>query len=284
MGLLTNKIREVFDYYIKSSLHVSLCVISFTLLIYIQNNIHINLTEILLVFISTYVSYNFIKFKEIFISRSKPISDNLKSFFFTSIIFSFILIILFFKVEIRKQIVVILVIILTLAYSVSFFGLSRLRNYPLLKISTVSLSWSLIIVVFPFIDKLGSVKLFYYFISIFLITFVEIIPFEIRDMKNDLNVVKTIVHDYGISKTKKIGYLLLIIIFLVSLFYCINYNNFKNLISLTIVLILLGVLILKSEHNQNKYFSPFIVESIPIYWLIIEILLQFFFRIDNLLL
>ena len=43
MGLLTNKIREVFDYYIKSSLHVSLCVISFTLLIYIQNNIHINL-------------------------------------------------------------------------------------------------------------------------------------------------------------------------------------------------------------------------------------------------
>ena len=273
MGLLTNKIKEIFDYYIKSSLHVSLCVISFIFLIYIQNNIDINLTEILLVFISTYVSYNFIKFKEIVISRSRPISDNLKSFFFTSIIFSFILIILFFKVEIRKQIVVILVIILTLAYSVSFFGLSRLRNYPLLKISTVSLSWSLIIVVFPFIDKLGSVELLYYFISIFLITFVEIIPFEIRDMKNDLNVVKTIVHDYGISKTKKIGYLLLIIIFLVSLFYCINYNNFKNLISLTIVLILLGVLILKSEHNQNKYFSPFIVESIPIYWLIIEILL-----------
>ena len=284
MGLLTNKIKEIFDYYIKSSLHVSLCVISFTFLIYIQNNIHINLTEILLVFASTYVSYNFIKFKEIFISRSKPISDNLKSFFFTSIIFAFILIILFFKVEIRKQMVVILVIILTLAYSVSFFGLSRLRNYSLLKISTVSLSWSLIIVVFPFIDKLGSVELLYYFISIFLITFVEIIPFEIRDMKNDLNVVKTIVHDYGISKTKKIGYLLLIIIFLVSLFYCINYKNFKNLISLTIVLILLGVLILKSEHNQNKYFSPLIVESIPIYWLIIEILLQFFFRIDNLLL
>tara|TARA_B100000475_G_scaffold200881_1_gene186477 strand:+ start:77 stop:898 length:822 start_codon:yes stop_codon:yes gene_type:complete len=273
MGLLTNKIKEIFDYYIKSSLHVSLCVISFIFLIYIQNNIALNLTEILLVFISTYVSYNFIKFKEILIARSKPISNNLKSFFFTSVIFSFILIILFFKVEIRKQIVVILVIILTLAYSVSFFGLSRLRNYPLLKISTVSLSWSLMIVVFPFIDKLGSLKLFYYFISIFLITFVEIIPFEIRDMKNDLNVVKTIVHDYGISKTKKIGYLLLIIIFLVSLFYCINYNNFKNLISLTVVLILLGVLILKSEHNQNKYFSPFIVESIPIYWLIIEILL-----------
>ena len=48
--------------------------------------------------------------------------------------------------------------------------------------------------------------------------------------------------------------------------------GFKN--SILIVILITAILVSFSYEKQNKYYSSFIVESVPIYWLIVEIGLQ----------
>ena len=50
-------------------------------------------------------------------------------------------------------------------------------------------------------------------------------------------------------------------------------NSFELHFSSLIILIIMTVLIRKSTDNKSKYFSSLVVESIPIYWLIMDLVL-----------
>ena len=47
--------------------------------------------------------------------------------------------------------------------------------------------------------------------------------------------------------------------------------------STALIILVAGVLIYLSSEKQNKYYSSFTVESIPMMWLLIEFSLQVFF-------
>jgi hypothetical protein len=49
-----------------------------------------------------------------------------------------------------------------------------------------------------------------------------------------------------------------------------------NFLALILILVITGVFILKSEIEQHPYFSSFWVESVPIFWLVILLLLRNF--------
>ena len=101
----------------------------------------------------------------------------------------------------------------------------------------------------------------------------QMVPFEIRDAKLDANYVKNSVNIYGLKTIKKVGYILLLSI----LVFQITKNQINNCFELhfssVIILIIMTALIRKSTYNQSKYFSSLMVESIPIYWLIMELIL-----------
>ena len=274
MGLLTNKIKLLFDYYINSSLHVSFCVICYIITINLINQIHVNWQDITFVFFTTFFSYNFIKFKEYFISINKPVSPLLKFFFFKALISLVISLYLFFNLSTSKQIFVIIISIATVLYTVPLISNYTLRSNSILKILTVAFCWTMLIVVFPFSEVLDFINLVYYSFLIFCLVIAQMIPFEIRDIIKDKDLIKTIIHDYGIKYSKNIGYCILTLAMLITMILCCFLENFVFKNSTLIVILITAILVSLSSEKQNKYYSSFIVESVPIYWLIVEIGLQ----------
>lgn len=274
MGLLTKKFKLLFDYYINSSLHVSFCVICYIISINLINQIHVNWEDIVFVFFTTFFSYNFIKFNEILISINKPVSPLLKFFFLKALISLVISLYLFFNLSSLKQIFVVIISIVTFLYTIPLISNFTLRDNPILKILTVAFCWTTLIVLFPFFGVLDFVNIVYYSFLIFCLVTAQMIPFEIRDMLKDKDLVKTIIHNYGIKYSKNIGYSVLIIALLFTMItgYLSENIVFKN--SILIIILITAILVNFSREKQNKYYSSFIVESVPIYWLIVEIGLQ----------
>ena len=274
MGLLTKKFKLLFDYYINSSLHVSFCVICYIISINLINQIHVNWEDIAFVFFTTFFSYNFIKFNEVLTSINKPVSLLLKSFFLKALISLVISLYLFFNLSSSKQIFVVIISIVTVLYTIPLISNFTLRDNPILKILTVAFCWTMLIVIFPFFGVLDFVNIVYYSLLIFCLVTAQMIPFEIRDMLMDKDLVKTIIHNYGIKYSKNIGYFVLIIALLFTMItgYLLENLVFKN--SILIIILITAILVNFSREKQNKYYSSFIVESVPVYWLIVEIGLQ----------
>ena len=277
MGLLTKKIKLLFDYYINSSLHVSFCIISYIITIKLINDFPFYWENISFVFFTTFFTYNFIKFYESLISINRPISFVLKLFFTKAFIAFLISFYLFFDLSNSKQITVLITSVLTVLYTMPFISKFTLRGNPIIKIFTVTFCWTMMIVVLPFFEMMDSHNMFYYSLLIFCLVTAQMIPFEIRDKHKDMYNVKTIVHIYGIKNSKILGYFILMIAMTLTIltYYLSGDTVLKN--STTLIILVTGVLIYLSSEKQNKYYSSFIVESVPVIWLLIEFSLQVFF-------
>ena len=278
MGLLTTKIKSILDYYIDFNFHVSLCAISYILLIYNQTKLIFVITDnfvldTLFVLTATHFAYNFIKYYEFTVSKNKPIHDFSITFFLPALISFFVLIYIFFVFTFTKQVLVVCITFFTIAYTIPFYKKYNLRSYPIIKILTISTSWTLSIVVLPFYQIFDSFQLIYYSVIIFLMVTAQMVPFEIRDARLDAHYVKNSVNIYGLNTIKKVGYILLLSILVFQITKNQINNSFELHFSSVIVLIIMTVLIRKSTYNQSKYFSSLMVESIPIYWLIMDLIL-----------
>jgi hypothetical protein len=105
------------------------------------------------------------------------------------------------------------------------------------------------------------------FIQRFLYVIIAMLPFEIRDMKYDSLKLSTIPQRIGVTKTKIIGVLLIVLVFVLEFFRDEFYVN-KTIILAAVCLLLL-VFLLFSTKNQKQYYSSFWVEGIPILWAIL---------------
>ena len=64
MRLLTNKMIQFFSLYIKSNIHVSVCLVFYSLTISLKNDLHLKSSYIFLIFLFVFGAYNFIKFNQ----------------------------------------------------------------------------------------------------------------------------------------------------------------------------------------------------------------------------
>ena len=64
MRLLTNKMIHFFSVYLKSNIHVSVCLIFYSLTISLKNDLLLTSNHILLMFLFVFGAYNFIRFNE----------------------------------------------------------------------------------------------------------------------------------------------------------------------------------------------------------------------------
>ena len=151
-------------------------------------------------------------------------------------------------------------------------SISNFRNRSKIKIFLVAICWSGSTVIFPFIESnninYGDSMLL--FVQFFLFVIVCTVPFEIRDLKYDSNDLKTIPQIYGTNNSKYISYVLIFIFFSISF---ISNGTSIDLISDLLISFVLVFIIYLTKENQGKYFSSFWVESLPIYWLIIQFIL-----------
>ena len=261
MPLLTNKMMQFFSLYLKSNIHVSICLIFYSLTISLKNDLHLKSSYIFLMFLFVFGAYNFIKFNENRFTIVKMLPTK-KLIFFYLVNFIFFSMGLFYFFGIVEQIIFLFLSFIIILYSVPIFGKFSLRKNIIFKLFSVPVSWATLIVFFPFSNEMELSKLIYYFIIIFMIIFVQMIPFEIRDYESDKKHFKNIIKIYGLNTIKKLGYFCLILVFLISLLG----NKTQIDFDLLIVLITLGILTKKATKKQKFYYSSFIVESLPVFW------------------
>jgi len=58
--------------------------------------------------------------------------------------------------------------------------------------------------------------------------------------------------------------------------FIINLNEINYIISDLLIAIIIGCFVVVCKKNQTKYFSSFWVESVPIFWLLIVMLINYF--------
>jgi len=261
MPLLTNKMMQFFSLYLKSNIHVSICLIFYSLTISLKNDLHLKSSYIFLMFLFVFGAYNFIKFNENRFTIVKMLPTK-KLIFFYLVNFIFFSMGLFYFFGIVEQIIFLFLSFIIILYSVPIFGKFSLRKNIIFKLFSVPVSWATLIVFFPFSNEMELSKLIYYFIIIFMIIFVQMIPFEIRDYESDKKHFNNIIKIYGLNTIKKLGYFCLILVFLISLLG----NKIQIDFDLLIVLITLGILTKKATKKQKFYYSSFIVESLPVFW------------------
>jgi len=181
------------------------------------------------------------------------------------------LVYLIFQVRFKAILILIPFSLATLFY---VFPLKKysLRNVAGLKLFLIAFSWAGITVLFPLVQNYINIRTLDWitFLQRFLIVIVLTIPFDIRDMDYDISELKTLPQQLGISKTKYFGFGLLTIFFLLELIKPVEEKQF--LVTL-LVSFLSGVLLLKATNKQNKYYSAFFVEAIPVVWYLLLIMI-----------
>ena len=268
-------LSRIFNFYLDASIHVAFAVISLILITNLYLNILPDHHLLLFVFFGTIPSYNFIKYgveaKRYFLVKNgyhKQIQ-----------IFSLILLALagyhFFYLGYVVWFICLVLALLIGLYALPVFPKHKnLRNIGILKVILVALVWTGTTVIIPVVS---SAITFSWDINLlilqqFILILILLIPFEIRDLEYDELNLKTIPQRIGVSQTKNLGLLLSLIFYLIT--FLKDDLSQLEIIGKTILFVILIIMLLMTRRNQSKYFASFFVESIPICWLGILVLMQ----------
>lgn len=272
-------LKQLFDFYLDSSIHVALSCFALVNCTYLIINISINYSVALYALFGTIAGYNFVKFDALARAKKNKMSWKLKAI--AGLSFLSLIIGIYYFLELQKitKITATLVLILTLLYTLPFFpNKKNARNWAGFKIYIVAICWVGVTLLLPIVNsgyKIDSELLILIFQRLLLI-FTLILIFEIVDLKNDDPHLKTVPQQIGIKNTKNVGFVLLI------LFIGLSFCNFKGkannqLIELLlnfVIAIVIGFFLFFSNENRSKYYTSFWVESIPIIWFLILHLLH----------
>ncbi len=257
-------IRSLFEAYIQSSIHVGFAVISLVAVTSFQFEIALEQTIYVFVFAATLLGYNTIKYgwqKEVIFYI--PVRYQALTLMATATVA-----LLFWTLSWEQQLVFLVLGILVLFYAFPLQkGRNNLRNKQKIKIYWVALVWSVFTGYLPvaheYIDTLFA---FSVVAHRWVFVICATLPFEIRDLDSDAPSLRTWPQRFGVSKTRWIGVLLLVI---VGLFALIAQWQ-PPMVSLLIHSVLI-IALLAARTSQGNYYASFWVEAIPILWLFLTL-------------
>ena len=251
-------IKKSFDFYIKSSLHLGICVICLYLVNALKHDIEVNYLIITFLFSSTIIVYNFIKYGYNLPNYSKSKNSVLTMIQFLSFFCGITLIYTLFFLKFYTLLFGVFLFFICILY-VFPMGNSKLnfRNLSKVKLFLVAFCWSASTVFLPLIENgLNN----YYFtlifsFQIFFLVIIYTIPFEIRDLHNDSIELQTIPQIFGIKKSKNICYFLIVVFSLLSF---INNGLGTNFLSDIILSFLLFFIVYITKKKSVKVFLKFL--------------------------
>lgn len=266
------KFRQVFDFYINSSIHVSLAVVALALVTGYGLNISLQWPLLVFLFCSTVTGYNFVKYAEVAGLHHRSLAQSLKTIQVFSAICGMGMVIFLFYLRWEVLVAGGFLGLLTLLYALPFLSHHRnLRKISGLKIYIIAVVWAGVTVLLPVLESglMPYWDVWVMFAQRLLFVLVLMIPFEIRDIAYDDRSLKTLPQVVGIKKAKFIGMTWLLLFFFLE-FLRDELDARSVLIHLSISIIV-GVSITLSRKRQSPYFASFWVEAIPLVWLWIVI-------------
>ena len=264
---LMNAIRAIFGFYLRSSIHVAMAVIS---LIFVTGKF-LNITPgfdfMIFVCCSTIATYNFIKYgvearKYLLVSNRYHRAIQLFSFV------NLLIALFYIRHLYTTSLIVLIVTALFIGvYAIPIYpGAKNLRNYGMLKVFLVALVWTFITALLPVAEY--RVELSWdtgvLVAQRFILILVLMVPFEIRDLKHDPPELRTIPQRIGVKATRRAGFFLALVYFLMTLLK--DDLHPLELLGNASLLIFLVLALGMARTEQSKYFASFWVEGVPILW------------------
>lgn len=265
--------KQLFDFYLNSSIHVALAVTAFAAITMINLRLEIDSDLLIFIFFSTIIGYNITKYSGSHQSQEAGTEPSR-----SILIFSILCIIpLLYFTFIQPFSVLIasgLMGLITISYSWPFlWKRSNLREITSLKIFVIAFVWSVVTVILPVLpDEITfNINLIIEFVQRFIFVLVLTLPFDIRDARFDTYQLATIPQVIGIKRSRVFG------VFLLSLVVLFEFLKTPLLIDQALILLLISILtaffVLRSVVKQTQYYASFWVESIPLIWCSLLILL-----------
>ncbi len=266
--------KRFFDFYINSSIHVSLAVVAMCWVTYLNLDISVNFKLLGFVFFSSVTGYNFVKYAEIAGLHHRSLAQSLKSIQIFSLVCGVGMVVLAFFMPLEVWVLCGILGFITLLYAVPFFlptsrSRGNLRSISGIKIYIIALVWTGVTVAIPLVavSVEYSWDIFILGLQRFLLVLALMIPFEIRDMQVDAKSLKTLPQVRGMKAAKVIGVVWLVAFLMLEFFK--DTLDSAILVNNLILVVVLGLCITLSRKRDasSDYFASFWVEGIPILWL-----------------
>ncbi|MFZ0489898.1 MAG: hypothetical protein WAM00_06630 [Salegentibacter sp.] len=260
--------KKAFDLYINSSFHVGLALVAFTLVTIMEFGLSPDFDLLMFVFFGTITSYNFVKYAGIAKLHHPSLVRNLRLIQ----IFSFFCFLALVYYSLQQELEILMAAgffgFLTALYALPVFkGRTNLRGVKGVKVFVIAITATGVSVVLPLLNHpaIPVHNIIVEFLQRILLIIVLMLPFEIRDLKFDSPDLYTFPQVLGVKKTKIMGYILLVLMFLLE-FLKIGVK-IPNLGGLLAIGLIAAFFLIKSEEDQGKYYASFWVESAPFFWL-----------------
>lgn len=260
--------KRILDFYITSSIHVSLSVYALVRMTGFLFDIEDINAPALFAFFGTIVAYNFVKYDALARTKKLRLRTEIKLIAGLSFLSFMAAVYYFFELERTTKIIAVIFLILTMLYTLPFFPNRRnARNWAGVKIYMVALCWVGITLFLPVFNAGIPIGIMMFMIALqrFILIFVLILIFEIIDLKVDDPNLKTVPQQIGVKNTKIIGTILLLV-FVVVPFFTTDFPLEFGLVRLGIAATTFLFLYFADE-RKSKYYTSFWAESIPIFWL-----------------
>ncbi|QSS96375.1 hypothetical protein [Psychroflexus sp. ALD_RP9] len=267
-------IKRLFDFYINASVHVALAVVAFTYITSLSFNYVLDLNLAIVIFCSTIIGYNFVKYAGIAKFHYLSLTKNLQLIQLFSLVVFITLLFFIFNCSWQELLLLVFISLLTIAYAIPFLPKAKnLRTIKGLKIFIIALVWTLTTVLLPLVNSIIIIdfhQLCFFSLHRFVLILILLIPFEIRDVNYDDAQLKTLPQMMGVQLSKAIGIFLVFAQLGLAIGFSLNYNLFI-LIFISVILLLA---IIASDLIKSNYFTSYYVESIPILWYLSELLIK----------
>lgn len=250
-----NCLKVLKKYVIDSQLYVATMGTLFAVFFMLEQNTF-RLPSVFLLFITYFSGYLYTKYQ-----GSKHIYKILVLNFFAGLICVILIILNHNEIRLIKWFVI---VVLGLLYN-SFFLETYIRKIPLLKVFYVGLIWGLMNCWLT----LPEFNFAIFFISFFFTTAL-VLPFDIRDMKND--TVTTFPKLIGVQNTKYLAYVMLFVALILAIFYL----NFIFSVSFFITSIITILFIYFAENTRRDLYFSFGIETCSVLPFLFSVIMKYF--------
>ncbi len=272
-------LKSIFRFYINGSIHVALAICALVQITFMKYGISGQFTYILFSFLGAIMAYNFVKYSKVSKLYHKRLTKSMKGIRVLTILSCLSFIYLSFKVSIDTWIYMAPFIALTVLYVVPVFpNKKNLRSLAGVKIFIIGMIWAGMTVLVPLVHVNGNLdsNFLIEMVQRFLFIVVMMLPFEVRDLQYDNAELETVPQKIGVTRTKLFGSILLVIFLLLTAAKDELLSSIEILSTILITIISLFFL-WGTEKKQSEYYCSFWVESVPIMWLLILVILESLF-------
>ena len=269
-------IKQLFDFYLNSSIHVALAVYALGWITLIQFDVSYDENILYFIFFATITGYNFVKYFGIAKFHHRSLTDALKIIQVFSLVCFLLLCYFAIQLQLKTLISIGVFGLITFLYAIPFLpknfyldNQQNLRDVSGLKVYVIALVWTGVTVFLPLINDDVHLNADVYITASqrFVFVVVLMLPFEIRDLKFDSLKLATIPQKIGVKYTKLIGFFLLLLLFVSEFFK--DELSYESLVKTLIIVLITLCFVFFTNKKRNRYYSSFWVESIPIIWLLI---------------